>query len=74
MHVWWRAKKAINGGSNGLLGRVFVISLPSVKKHLRHSFGPFDMSSIRLKNFVPTGLGSHSVNNKVSIFLVITQF
>ena len=28
-------------------------------------------SSIRLENFVPTGLDSHSVNNKVSVFLVV---
>jgi len=31
------------------------------------------MSSIRLENFVPTGLDSYSVNNKVSVFLVVTQ-
>ena len=33
----------------------------------------FDMSSIRLENFMPTGLDSHSVNKKVSVFLVVTQ-
>ena len=39
-----------------------------------HSFSSsFDMSSIPLENFVPTGLYSHSVNNKVSVFLVVTQ-
>ena len=31
------------------------------------------MSSIPLENFVPTGLYNHSVNNKVSVFLVVTQ-
>ena len=31
------------------------------------------MSSIPLENFVPTGLYSHSVNNKLSVFLVVTQ-
>ena len=31
------------------------------------------MSSIRFENFVATGLDSHSVNNKVRIFVVVTQ-
>ena len=52
-----------------------------VRRHMRtrlyvgvDSFSSsMDMSSIRFENFEATVLDSHSVNNKVRIFVVVTQ-
>ena len=68
--VWWRAKKAIYGGSNELHGRVFVIHavfLPCGGVETFKFSSSLDMSSVRSENFMPTGLDSHSVNNKVCL-------
>ena len=72
--VWWRAKKAIYGGSNGLHGCGFVIRAVFLPCEGVDSFSSsLDMSSIRFENFEATVLDSHSVNNKVRIFVVVTQ-
>ena len=72
--VWWRAKKAIYGGSNGLHGCVFVIRAVFLPCGGVETFSSsLDMSSIRFENFEATVLDSHSVNNKVRIFVVVTQ-
>ena len=50
-----------------------VTDFMCIVSHVLVRQNSFDMSSIRLENFVSTGLDSHSVNNKVSVFLVVTQ-
>ena len=72
--VGWRAKKAIYGGSSRLHGCVFVIRAVFLPCGGVDSFSSsLDMSSIRFENFEATVLDSHSVNNKVRIFVIVTQ-